>query len=88
MQSKIERTVQGQLDASSTPCLHESIHKLQRIFFRLTGPLEIKKKSFKHIVLIKCRDTHQKNLLFGVIKKFFYRYLQEYILGIQLTCDQ
>ena len=50
MQSKIERTVQGQLDASSTPCLHESIHKLQRIFFRLTGPLEIKKKSFKHIV--------------------------------------
>ena len=77
MQSKIERTVQGQLDASSTPCLHEGIHKLQRIFFRLTGPLEIKKKSFKHIVLIKCRD-----------KKFFYRYLQEYILGIQLTCDQ
>ena len=78
MQSKIERTVQGQLDASSTPCLHESIHKLQRIFFRLTGPLEIKKKCSKHIVSIKCGD----------IKKFFYRYLQEYILGIQLTCDQ
>ena len=44
MQSKIERTVQGQLDASSTPYLHEGIHKWQRIFFRLTGSLEIKRK--------------------------------------------
>ena len=68
MQSKIERIVQGQLDASSTPCLHESIHKLQRIFFRLTGSLKIKNKISKH------------NISMNHHEMFFYRYLQGNII--------